>query len=59
MNTPWARACSCSAGSRTSATASSTSTTKLTFADDYKTRPPDPRLSKNDTSFIASALLTF
>jgi putative salt-induced outer membrane protein YdiY len=27
---------------------------KLTFADDYKTRPPRPELKKNDTAFIAA-----
>jgi len=27
---------------------------KLTFADDYKTRPPKPELKKNDTAFIAA-----
>jgi putative salt-induced outer membrane protein YdiY len=29
---------------------------KLSFADDYKTRPPDPTLEKNDTSFVVSLL---
>lgn len=27
---------------------------KLTFADDYKTRPPKPELKKNDTAFIVA-----
>ena len=27
---------------------------KLTFADDYKTRPPRPELKKNDTAFLAA-----
>lgn len=27
---------------------------KLTFADDYKTRPPRPELKKNDTAFIGA-----
>jgi putative salt-induced outer membrane protein YdiY len=29
---------------------------KVAFVDDYKTRPPDPSLKKNDTSFILSVL---
>jgi putative salt-induced outer membrane protein YdiY len=32
---------------------------KIAFADDYKTRPADPTLEKNDTSLIASLLYKF
>jgi putative salt-induced outer membrane protein YdiY len=32
---------------------------KIAFADDYKTRPANPTLEKNDTSLIASLLFKF